>query len=199
MNWSPVGQYLPMFSFQRNPSLFTLGGYYFRCIIDTQKLLFYSLCCNPWISSFESFPFFLFSHPIPDFYADIPALYANITALYAKIPWYLVFYVQYRARCAIGGGGGVPWVVWRCPWPRTLFNQAGGLTCQPNSRFRASFRIPFPQGTGGFSSVDHSWVRPCNDDLDSTVYPPPYLWQGFRHFCCHDSTQLQEYYRSFPP
>ena len=37
-----------------------------------------------------------------------------------------------------------------------VFNQTGGLTFQPNSRFRIPSHIPFPQGTAESSSSNHS-------------------------------------------
>ena len=64
----------------------------------TETLLFYSLCCCLYVSSFGAFPVFLVSRPIP-------AVYSKIPDLYAKIPCYLGFYVRYRAQCATGGGG----------------------------------------------------------------------------------------------
>ena len=63
-------------------------------------LLFYSLCCCLCVSSFGSFPVFLFSRSTPTFYANIPDLYA-------KIPCCLVFYMQYHERCANGEGGSM--------------------------------------------------------------------------------------------
>ena len=53
--------------------------------------LYVVVCASPLLDRF------LFSRPIPAFDTTIPALYA-------EIPCYLVFYVQYRARCASGGG-----------------------------------------------------------------------------------------------
>ena len=71
---------------------------------------------------------FLFSCPIPDFYANIPALYF-------KIPCYLVLYVQYHARCASGveGWGGVLWVAWILTWPHTHFKPGGWFNLLTNA------------------------------------------------------------------
>ena len=55
-------------------------------------LLFNSIWCCLCVSSFSLFLVIPFSCVIPDFYANIPALYS-------KIPCYLVFYMQYCARC----------------------------------------------------------------------------------------------------
>ena len=54
-------------------------------------------------------------------------------------------------------GGGVGTHGWRVGVLGLIcvFNQAGGLTCQLNSRFRIPVQLPFPQGTGYSSSVDH--------------------------------------------
>ena len=112
--------------------------------------MFYSLCCSLFVSSFGLFPILLFS-------PFIPAFYANIPALYAKIPGYLVFYVQYRAWCASGGGGGGPMGgVEASLESYVFFNQAVILTCQPDSRFRIPFRIPFLKGTGEPRSADQA-------------------------------------------
>ena len=63
-----------------------------------------------------------------------------------------------RALREWGGGGGVGSHGWRggVPGLVRVFNQAGGLTCQPDSQFLIPVRLPFPQRTGEFSSADHS-------------------------------------------
>ena len=119
---------------------------------NKNTLLFYSLSCHLCVSSFGSFPGFTFSCMIPDFYANIPVLYA-------KIPCYVFSTCSTACGAQVGvGWGGVPWVAWRHPWPIRVFNQAGGLTCQPNSQFPIPVRIPFPQGTGEASYADHTLI-----------------------------------------
>ena len=91
------------------------------------------------------------------------------------------------------GWGGVPWVLWRRPWTCACFNQAGGLTFQPNYPFRIAVRITFPQEIRELSSAYHLWLGTCDRDHNLTVYRPLYLRKGFCLFCCHDSTQWWEY------
>ena len=123
-------------------------------------------------------------------YADIPTLYDEITCC--------MFSTCSTAHGAwVGVGfhgwcGGVPGLL-------RVFNQAGGLTCQPDSQFQIPVLLPFLQGTGASSSADHSWVGPLNRDWYLTVYPPPYLRKGFGPFFCHESTQLWGYDQGFSP
>ena len=137
-----------------------------------KTLLYYSICCCLYVYYFGLNHVSLLSCLIPDFYAHIPSLYAEILC-------YLVFYVEYRARCASGGGGdgGGGGAGLLC-----VFNQTGSLTCHPDSQFRIPVWIPFPQGTGEMSSLDHLWIGPCNRDFDSTVYPLPGLAKGVLSF-----------------
>ena len=73
------------------------------------------------------------------------------------------------------------------------------LICQPDSQFRIPVRLPVLQGTGESISADHTWVRSRIRDCDLTVYPTPYVQNGFVHFICHGSTQLCNYRQDFPP
>ena len=56
-----------------------------------------------------------------------------------------------------------------------IFTWACSLTCQTNSRFQISVRLPLLQGTGEPISADHPWVGLCKGDCNSSFYPPPYL------------------------
>ena len=109
-------------------------------IYENKMLLFYSVCwCCLCVSSFGEFPVFSVSCLIHDFYANIPDFYANILCG-------LVFFVLYRAWCAVGG---VPvWLGGICSLVH-VFTWACILTCQPDSQFRIPVRILLLQGTGG--------------------------------------------------
>ena len=149
-------------------------------------LLFYFLWCRLCVSSFGSFPVFLFYRPIPAFYAYIPALYTKIHCYV-----FSTCSTTRGLRAGVGGVGSHGWLG-GVPGLVHVFNQLVSLTCQPDYRFRIPVRLPFPQGTGDSSSEDHLWVGPHNRDFDLTVYPPPYLQKGFVHFSLHDSTKLRE-------
>ena len=64
-------------------------------------ILYVVVSASPLSGRFQFFRIFPISRPIPAFNADIPAFNA-------QIPCYLGFYVRYHARCATGGGEGVP-------------------------------------------------------------------------------------------
>ena len=82
------------------------------------------------------------------------------------------------------GGGGGGWHGWRggIPGLACKFKLVHNLLCQTDSWYRVPVRFPFPQRTGESISVDHTWVQSCNQDCDYTVYPTPYVRNGFIHF-----------------
>ena len=78
------------------------------------------------------------------------------------------------------------------------FKLAHDLMCQLDSWFRFLVRILILQGTGESIYADDTWVRYFNRGFHLTVYPTPYVQNGFVHFFCHGSTQFREYNQGLP-
>ena len=150
-----------------------------------------------------SFPVFKFSV----WYLLLTPIYLLLTPislLFTPNPIATNFPVWYSVRSERMEGvgwGGVGYHGWRggvLVYVQT-FKRACILTCQIDSQLRIPVRLHIPQRNGESSSKDHMWVRSCNCDLDLTIYPPPYVKNGFVLFQWHGSTQLWEYVQSFPP
>ena len=103
-----------------------------------------------------------------------------------------------RARCVNGDGVGLHgWRGGIIDFVREV-KLTRNLTCQSDPWLQISVRIPIPQVTEGSRSADHTWVRYCNRNFNSTIYPPSYVQKGFVHFCCHGLPQLREYDQGLP-
>ena len=120
-------------------------------------LLCYFLC---WSRSDS--PFYFAFHPIPTLYASLPHFYYKLF-IYGLPPC--------GAQCANEGGGGVGshgWYRSVCVFAHKII-LSRNLMFQIKAQCQVPFRIPVPQGTGELSFMDHSWVKSCDCDCDSTV------------------------------
>ena len=131
------------------------------------------------------------------FYRPIPAFYGDIPDFYTRIPFY-----SFTACCTaralrkwkrVGWGMGYPGWHGGIPGLVRVFTQACVLTRQHNFRFRIPVRLPFPQGNWELKSVGHQWLGFRDRNCDVTIYPLPYLREGFIPFWCRDLTQLRKY------
>ena len=148
------------------------------------KLTFYCLCCC--ISVSLSVLFSLFCSPSdPCFICQFPCFLRQIILLLPPLCSYV---------CAVrkwGEGGSHGWCGVVLGFVFKVKHDYN-LMWQPDSQFWMPVRIPVLQGTGVLSSADHTWVRSSNHNCNSTVYPSPYVWNGFVHFCCNSLTQLRK-------
>ena len=110
--------------------------------------------------------------------------------LYVRPGWGLC--CTHKARCPnIVVGDGFEWVSLR----RCSRNNLGTIFLfrQSQSRIWLPVRLLVPPGTWYPSSLEHLGVQPRNRDCDTDVNPTFNVWNGFIHFCGHESTQSSKY------
>ena len=119
-----------------------------------------------------------------------------ISSVFLRLPP-LVFSVHVYGKCARGnrkreggrghaGGKTVRTCAREIILGRNLLRQSEAL-CQ------VPVWTPVVQVTGEAISADDSWVRPHNRNCGSAIVIATYMWNGFIHFHCHESTQICEY------
>ena len=152
----------------------------------------YSLCWSIFVSILQSN-----FRPIPALYAKIPAFYSGIFLPSSSVfhRWFSPFMSMESVHAAIekereGGVTQVGKTVRTCAREiilgRNLLRQSEAL-CQ------VPVWTPVVQVTGEAISADDSWVRPHNRNCGSAIVIATYMWNGFIHFHCHESTQICEY------
>ena len=150
------------------------------------------------------------------FFARIPYFYANYLSLYTKVyvllfkwpTFYSKFLVRVLtcghrpvcppcvrillwARSALresNGRGEFKWVIWRRCAQNNL--SARYLLRQSQYWTRIPVRLPGLQSSWYPNSTQHPGVWPCDYNWDPDINPTFNVWNGFIHFCGHESTQI---------